>query len=318
MQTLLAFTLFAVGVVLIVKGGDAFVDAAGWMAEASGIPPFIVGATVVSLATTLPEMLVSVIAARKGQVEMAAGNAIGSVTANTGLILAVAVIAMAGKAPRRAYLAKSLLLVSGIAVLLVSARGGALGAAGCLLLAGIFALFLAENLCSARAAAAKDAQTVRGKVYPRILAGRLALFCLGAAGIVAGAQLLVKYGSALAALLGVPERVIAVTIVAVGTSLPELVTTLTAILKKQASLSAGNILGANIIDTALILPLCSLASGRALPISAQCLRLDLPFCLAVNLLMLLPMLVRQRFARWQGWAALAVYGAYLWLTVAGC
>ena len=281
MQTMFSAALFLVGVVLIVKGGDAFVDAAGWMAEVSGIPPFIVGATVVSLATTLPEMLVSVIAAVDGQVDMATGNAIGSVTANTGLILAIAVIAMAGEAKRREYLAKSLLLVAGIAVLLISARGGSLPAAGSLLLGGIFVLFLAENIHSARTAVAGAVQTARPTATPRILAGKLALFGLGAAGIVAGAQLLVKSGSALAALLGVPEGVIAVTIVAVGTSLPELVTTLTAILKKQASLSAGNILGANIIDTALILPLCSLASGRELPISPQCLGLDLPFCLAV-------------------------------------
>lgn len=318
MQTLLAAALFLVGVVLIVKGGDAFVDAAGWMAEVSGIPPFLVGATIVSLATTLPEMLVSVIAAKNGQVEMAAGNAIGSVTANTGLILAVAVIALAGEASRRQYLAKSLLLVSGLGVLLVSARGGCLPAGGSLLLGGVFLLFLAENIHSARSAVAGAGQAARPTVTPRILAGRLALFCLGAAGIVAGAHLLVKSGSALARLLGVPEGVIAVTIVAVGTSLPELVTTLTAIFKKQAGLSAGNILGANIIDTALILPLCSLAAGRPLPISAQCLALDLPICLAVTLLMLLPALFCQRFSRWQGWAGLGVYAAYLFVTVRGC
>lgn len=318
MQMLLAAALFLVGVVLIVKGGDAFVDAAGWMAGVSGIPPFLVGATVVSLATTLPELLVSVIAARNGQVEMAAGNAIGSVTANTGLILAIGVIALAGEASRRQYLAKSLLLVSGLGVLLVSARGGCLPVAGSLLLAGVFLLFLAENIHSARAAVAAAGQAARPQVTPRILAGRLILFCLGAAGIVAGAHLLVTSGSALARLLGVPEGVIAVTIVAVGTSLPELVTTLTAIFKKQAGLSAGNILGANIIDTALILPLCSLAAGRPLPISPQCLALDLPICLAVTLLLLLPALVSQRFARWQGWAGLGVYAAYLFVTVRSC
>lgn len=318
MQTLLTILLFALGVVLIVKGGDAFVEAAGWMAEMSGIPPFLVGATIVSLATTLPELLVSVFAAMNGQVEMANGNAIGSVTANTGLILAIAVIALAGEARRRQYLPKSLLLIACIGILLFFARGGALLPVGSLLLAGVFGLFLAENIAGARAAVAGGPAQRRPAVTCRELAGRLALFGLGAAGIVAGAQLLVKSGSALAALLGVPEGVIAVTIVAVGTSLPELVTTLTAILKKQASLSAGNILGANIIDTALILPLCSLVSGQALPIGARCATLDLPFCLAVTLLMLLPMLWRQRFSRWQGWACLAVYAVYLYLTVAGC
>ncbi len=94
MSMFLAILIFVVGLALIVKGGDAFVDAATWIAKVSGIPTFIVGATIVSLATTLPEMLVSAMAAAKGSVDMACGNAIGSVTANTGMILAIAVLAM--------------------------------------------------------------------------------------------------------------------------------------------------------------------------------------------------------------------------------
>ena len=90
------------------------------------------------------------------------------------------------------------------------------------------------------------------------------------------------------------------TIVAIGTSLPELVTTLTAIFKRQSSLSAGNILGANLIDIALILPVCRLVNGGPLPMGAQTLTLDFPFCLGINLLALLPMLFTGRFARWQG------------------
>ncbi|MBQ4238831.1 MAG: sodium:calcium antiporter, partial [Ruminococcus sp.] len=91
MSTFLVFLLFALGLFCIIRGGDSFVDAAAWMASASGIPPFIIGATIVSVATTLPEILVSVMAALSGQADMAAGNAIGSVTANTALILALTI-----------------------------------------------------------------------------------------------------------------------------------------------------------------------------------------------------------------------------------
>ena len=84
--------IFLAGIILIVKGGDWFVDAASWIAEVSGIPKLIVGATIVSLATTLPELLVSVMAATQGKVDMAVGNAVGSVTANLGLIMAVSII----------------------------------------------------------------------------------------------------------------------------------------------------------------------------------------------------------------------------------
>ena len=140
-------------------------------------------------------------------------------------------------------------------------------------------------------------------------------FLLGAAAIVGGSQLLVNAGSDLALWLGVPERVIAVTLVAVGTSLPELVTTLTAIAKKQDSLSVGNVIGANIIDLTLILPLCALISGGTLPVSAQSLAVDFPACMVTLLVGLVPLLLRQKGARLQGIAMLALYAGYLTLVI---
>ena len=114
-----------------------------------------------------------------------------------------------------------------------------------------------------------------------------------------------------ARLLGVPESIIAVTMVAIGTSLPELVTTITAIVKRQSSLSIGNIVGANIIDLTVILPLCGVVSGGSLPVAAQSVTLDLPVCLAVCLFAVLPPLLSQKLARWQGAAMLGLYLAYL-------
>ena len=141
-----------------------------------------------------------------------------------------------------------------------------------------------------------------------------AKFTAGAAAVVLGADLLVDSGSALARLAGVSERVIGVTIVAVGTSLPELVTTVTAVAKRQSALSVGNILGANILDLTLILPMSALAAGKALPVSAASARLDLPVCLLAGCVALLPAMAAARFRRWQGVALLAIYAAYLVLT----
>ena len=121
-------------------------------------------------------------------------------------------------------------------------------------------------------------------------------------------------GSELARLAGIPERVIGITLVAVGTSLPELITTVTAIVKKQSALSVGNILGANIMDLALIMPLSSLLSGQALPISPAFAFVDLPVCLLIGLLAMVPALIRSRFSRWQGILLLAVYGSYVLFT----
>ena len=149
----------------------------------------------------------------------------------------------------------------------------------------------------------------------REVAANLVKFAVGAVGIVWGADLLVDNGSALAAMVGIPERVIGVTIIAVGTSLPELITTITAIAKKQSSLSVGNILGANIIDLTLILPLSSFVSGKPLPIAETSARIDLPACLLVGCIAVIPAMAAEKFRRWQGVLLLAVYGVYLFLTL---
>lgn len=315
MELAAAVFLFFAGIVLIIKGGDFFVDAASWIAEVSGIPKLIVGATIVSLATTLPEMLVSVMAAGRGSVDMAIGNAVGSVTANIGLIMAISLICMPGLIRRADYLMKSALMLGAAVLVVLSGLAGEMGAVIAAMMMVIFGFFLWENVSSARRSM-RDSQTeARRKVNgSREVLCNLVKFAGGAVGIVWGADLLVDSGSALAAMAGVPERVIGVTIIAVGTSLPELVTTLTAIVKKQSSLSVGNILGANIIDLTLILPICSLVSGRTLPIQAASARYDLPACLIVGCIALLPALLFGRFRRWQGIALLIVYVGYLYLT----
>ncbi len=316
MEMAMVIFLLLVGIVFIVKGGDFFVDAASWIAEVSGIPKLIVGATIVSLATTLPEMLVSVMAAAKGSVDMAIGNAVGSVTANIGLIMAISLICMPGIIKRADYLMKAVLMLAAAILIVISGLAGQMGTAITIGMVVIFCFFLWENVSSALHSM-KDSGNVESR---RKVGGKkeivlnLVKFVVGAIGIVWGADLLVDNGSALAAMVGVPERVIGVTIIAVGTSLPELVTTVTAIAKKQSSLSVGNILGANIIDLTLILPLSSLVSGKALPIAAASARLDLPACLLVGCIALIPAMFLQKFQKWQGLLLLSVYAVYLYLT----
>ena len=118
--------IFIVGLILIIKGGDWFVDSASWFAEATGIPKFVVGATVVSFATTLPELLVSVRAAMNGSAQLAIGNAVGSVTANTTLIMGVSLVAMAGVISRKEFSLKGGLLLGAIVGLTVLSLSGVL------------------------------------------------------------------------------------------------------------------------------------------------------------------------------------------------
>ena len=305
--------LFAAGLVCIIKGGDLFVDAAGWIAEASGIPKFIIGATIVSFATTLPEMLVSVFAALEGNADIAVGNAVGSVTANTGLIMCLSLVYMTCLMERRQFGVKACLLLAAILSLFGFTRDGRLSVAEGLLVLVIFAGFLAESLISARREQGTELKEdeERPAVSGKTVAGNIVKFVLGAAGIVLGAQLLIDNGSAIASLLGVPDAIVAATMIAVGTSLPELVTTLTAIRKRESSLSVGNIIGANIMDLTLILPLCSLILGKPLPVQSQGMLLDIPACLIICAAVLVPALWKGKFQRWMGFLAGGLYIVYL-------
>ena len=313
MQTFGILLCLGFGLFLIIKGGDLFVSAAEFVAEASGIPSFLVGATVVSIATTLPEMLVSLIAQASGETEMAVGNAIGSVTANVGLILGLTFLVIKGDFPRQDYFLKSLLLIFSAAVVTVGGAFGEINAFSSLLLLGIFGVFMWESLHCGISNFSKSAKiNIKRSAFFR----QIAAFLSGAVGITFGAELLVNNGKALAVdILGISEKAVAVTVLAVGTSLPELATSLTAIHKGSFSLTAGNILGATILDLTLIPPLCALVSGGSLPVSRDLARLDAPFCLFIILLALIPALIKQKTSKTTGAVLLISYTLYIILAV---
>lgn len=305
--------LFTAGLVLIIKGGDLFVDAATWIAEASGIPKFIIGATVVSFATTLPEMLVSVFAALEGNANIAVGNAVGSVTANTGLIMCLSLVCMNCAMTRKQFGVKAGILLATIVVLFGFTRDGQLSVFESAVILVFFAIFLAENLIAGRREQENEASEsdARAKIDAKSMAINIAKFVFGAAAIVLGAQLLIDNGSALARMLNVPDSIIAATMIAIGTSLPELVTTITAIRKKQSSLSVGNIIGANIMDLTLIMPLCALIQGKSMIVERQGMLLDIPACLVISAAALIPALISGKFKRWIGYLIGGLYIVYL-------
>ena len=316
MEWFLAITSLLAGIILVAKGGDFFVDAASWMAKAAGIPTFIVGATVVSIATTLPEIIVSVMAAAEGKADMAIGNAVGSVTANTAMIMAIAFIFMKVTIVLKDYLVQCLLLIATGIILIFGCYSGALSVWAAIVLITIFAvhMFVNVRLAKKHSAANKEAESTVSKDRKTVLIN-IVKFVGGAAAIVVGSRFLVNGGSDLATLLGVPERIVAVTVVAIGTSIPELVTTITAVRKKEYGLSVGNIVGANLIDLSLILPLCSIVSGQRLPVSEQSAFIDIPVCLGVTLIAIVPLLIRRKASKIQGIVLLAAYVTYLVFTV---
>ena len=304
----IAAVIFVVGLCLTIKGGDWFVDSASWFAEATGIPKFVVGATVVSFATTLPELLVSVRAAMNGSAQLAIGNAIGSVTANTTLIMGVSLVAMAGVIGRKEFSLKGGLLLAAIVGLTALSFGGVLPQWSAFVLWAIFIIFMVSNLIEGK----KSASLEKSDSYEKKeIPSKVLFFVLGTASIVFGAEFLVSSGKTLAAGFGVSEAIIGFTVIALGTSLPELVTTLTAIRKKENSLSVGNIIGANIIDATLILPLCAVINGQALPVEKINLNFDFPVCIAACAVAIIPTVIQGRFKKWQGYALLAIYALYM-------
>ena len=307
-----AAVIFIGGLFLTIKGGDWFVDSASWFAEATGIPKFVVGATVVSFATTLPELLVSVRAAMNGSAQLAIGNAVGSVTANTTLIMGVSLVAMAGVISRKSFSLKGGLLLAAIVGLTVLSLGGLLPVWSAYILWAIFLVFMISNLVDGKKSAANDSIDSYEK---REIPSKVFFFVLGTASIVFGAEFLVSSGKTIASGIGISETIIGFTVIALGTSLPEFVTTLTAIRKKENSLSVGNIIGANIIDTTLILPLCAVINGKALPVERVNLTFDFPVCILACAIAIVPTIIQGRFKKWQGFALLTVYALYMLLLV---
>ena len=312
MQTGLVILLFVVGLVLIIKGGDWFVDSAVFIANLTGIPKFIIGATIVSVATTLPELTVSVTGVIDGELDLAVGNAVGSVTANIGLIMGISLVCIPAVIKRSQFWLKGTLMSAAALLLWVLCKDGTLHMLPSFALFALLAVYVWDNIRDAKNDVGSDEREIVDK---KDLPKQLVMFIIGIAAIVCGSKLLIEYGSELALLLGVPSAIIGVTMVAIGTSLPELITTLTAIRKRESSMSIGNIIGANIIDLALILPICSVVSDGKLTIAEQSYALDMPMCFAMTLIAVLPPLIKGKLYRWQGILILALYAVYVVILV---
>ena len=312
MQTGFVILLFVVGLVLIIKGGDWFVDSAVFIANLTGIPKFIIGATIVSVATSLPELTVSVTGVIDGELDLAVGNAVGSVTANIGLIMGISLVCMPAVIKRSQFWIKGTLMSAAALLLWVLCKDGTLHMLPSFALFVLLAVYVWDNIRDAKNDVGSDEREVVDK---KDLPKQIVMFIIGIAAIVVGSKLLIEYGSEIALLLGVPSAIIGVTMVAIGTSLPELITTLTAIRKKESSMSIGNIVGANIIDLAMILPICSVVSDGKLTIAEQSYALDMPICFAMTLIAVLPPLIKGKLYRWQGILMLALYTVYVVILV---
>ena len=310
--------LFSVGLLLLIKGGDWFVDGATGLARRFHLPDIIVGATVVSIGTTLPEVMVSATGAMLGQGAMAYGNAIGSIICNTALIAAISVACNPGPVNVKTMKMPVIFFFGSAALYCVAAYllGEFPRWMGVVMLL-IFVVYMIINVRQGlKHPDEAEPEASEGETKSRTLMMELVLLVGGAALIAVGANLLVEHGTIIAQTLGVPETVIALTFVALGTSLPELVTTITSLRKGHASLGIGNVIGANVFNLVLVsgvsvtLAPFQVPVGKLLMGHNASLILDIPVMLSVMLLLTVPALTRKKLERWQGILLLCIYAAF--------
>ena len=311
---LIPVLLFIVGLLFLIKGGDWFVDGASALARRFHLPELLIGATVVSIGTTLPEVMVSTMSPLSGHGEIAYGNAIGSVICNAALIAAITIAVRPGKVNPKTLKMPVLFFFAAAAIYCVAAYGfGKFTRPMGFIMLAMFVAYIAANIHQMKNAPAEEHEEEEETMpLPRMLM----LLVLGAVLIAMGANLLVDNGTLIAQALGVPESVIALTFVALGTSLPELVTAITSLIKGHSDLSLGNVVGANVFNLVLVSGVSVALAPFTVPQSAtifgmnSSLVLEIPVMIAVMVLLTAPALVKGKLSRVQGVALLVIYAVF--------
>ncbi len=343
MNLIVPILLLILGLGLLIKGGDWFVDGASGIARRFHLPEILIGATVVSIGTTLPEVMVSASAAVQGVGDIAYGNALGSIICNTALISAITIAIKPGPAARKSMTVPVAFFFGAAAIYCFSSYVlGTFSRAIGLVLLATFVIYMVTTVLRMKKSAASietvqleeqvGALTSEAELEARSgedhtveskeagtkdsLFKDILLLVVGAVFIAVGAKLLNDNAVIIAESLGVSKKVIGLTIVALGTSLPELVTAITALAKGHGSLSLGNIIGANLFNLVLVSGTAITINPFDVPVSGyiaginSSLVIDIPVMLGVMLILTVPTLIKQKLSRWQGFALLATYLSY--------
>ncbi len=309
---MLNFILLIVGLLLLVKCADIFVDGSSNIAKSFGIPSLIIGLTIVAFGTSAPEAAVSITAALKGSNEISVGNVVGSNICNSLLILGVCGVFKALKAKKEVrkrdfpyYLLSALVLfiivseyfLTGQTIATITRTNGL-----------ILLCFLGIYMVSLFTSVKREKQDMPKEEKTKFRVKDLLYILIGIIGIAAGGQFVVNGASGIATALGVSENVIALTIIAIGTSLPELVTSIIATKKGEVDLAIGNVIGSDIFNILFILGTTSVISPITLNFNTY---IDIIFMLLSSLLVFIMLQKNQRIGRKKGICMLAMYVIYM-------
>ncbi len=299
---MLTYVILLAGLILLFLGGDWLVKGASTLATRYGVPPMIVGLTIVGFGTSTPELLVSVQAALKGQSGIAIGNVIGSNIANILLIGGITALIAPMLTPFQPLKRDLAIMLAATLALPFILWSGTIGIVeGTVLLAGL-ATFLILSVRSIKNG--EKPETVTTPLWQSTL-----YIIIGLTALMFGANLLVESASTIARTYGISEAMIGLSIVAVGTSLPELATSAIAALRGQREIAIGNIIGSNIFNLLFILGLTAVITP--IPAAARFLTLDTPVLIGATLFLTAAIILRGQIGRITGGAMLAAYLLYI-------
>lgn len=312
----MTYVLLVVGFVVLVGGAEVLVRGASSLAVRTGLSPVVVGLTVVAFGTSAPELAVSVGAARSGQAGLAIGNVVGSNIANVLLVLGVSALVGGGLvvAQKVVRIDAPIMVVASVLVLVLALDGRIGGVEGGVLVAGIAVYVVWTVVAALRGddeAVVAEYEEAFGSPPRRPVALDLGQLFGGVLLLVLGSRWLVDSATDIATTLGVSDLVIGLTVVALGTSAPELATSVVAAVRGERDIAVGNVVGSNIFNLLSVLGVTAIVAPGGLPVSDDALRLDLPVMLAVAIACLPIFFTGYEIRRWEGALFVAYYVAYL-------
>lgn len=299
------------GLIILFISGKYLVETSVVISSLLRIPRMVIGLTVVSVGTSAPELLVSIQAAFSGYPEIAMGNVVGSNISNILLVLAITAVIFPIPVPVAAVRRDWPMMMFVSLLLFVFTLNGWLERTEGLVFAGLLMLYILYSVRQARKEKEPETMPVVPPSMPWWVA--LLIFLASCAGLALGADLLVKNAAIIAEDLGISTRVISVTMVALGTSIPELATSVIAALKKETEISVGNIIGSNMMNIMLVLGMTGII--QPVRVDSEIGRFDIPWMLGTSLFLLLVMLpsIRSRISRWEGILMILLYLLYIYL-----
>ncbi|WP_026895354.1 calcium/sodium antiporter [Clostridiisalibacter paucivorans] len=306
---IITFILFCIGILFIIKGGDLFIESSVEFARTYHLPEIFIGATIISIATTAPEAIVSITAASRGHDSISIGNAIGSIICNTGLILGISNIIVPSKINHRLFKIKSIVFLLFFLIFGTLAYDGLINIMDGFILLILLLIYIILDTFTLKNKKEKNSKSKNKNFESNSTIKIILTFIIGLSGIIIGSNLLINNTIVLARFIGVPESVISLSLISLGTSLPELTTALTAIKKGHSSLSIGNIIGANILNLTLVIGGSALTTP--LIVEKQNLILDIPVSFFMMLVVIVPCLLKNKITRIQGIILLTIYIVYI-------